>query len=1052
MRPSLLSSARSRTFKCLATLALLGPIGAGLAETPARAADPIQSVLYTVGTTTPVAGGANWDYLLWASGNLDGLMGRAFAVYSKPGSPAGPGTFTRVAIVRQETDAAVLASLLQQAQTLGASSGLLESDVDALFGRLRLPATASLPEKLAVVLRAALGDRDLYQRLLLLGRLHPAVTLGLGLGLAVAVPPGDTTFEVRRLDPAGREEGVVGRVTITTGAPVILPAPGAPLQVEPPPQQKALGHSNAQFQWTIPDPLKRLSVLNQGLDLYRVTRAYAEQQGWQLAPPPRGRLATLAASFPANSPEPDVKRVNRVPLFTPTETASPTLAFVVDDNDPATGARPFRNGEEFYYYLAARDVLGRNGDTSPGLRVRLCDRVMPQAPARVQVDNTLVSSGNAPAHQALRVRWETSPDSGDVITRFHVYRWRDAAGPLTDNLPADGHPNRIGVITPAPGESEWRFVDDGLLSPRMPADAGRTFFYTVRAEDDGACGGNLSPHSGPMFGVLRDREAPAAPAGQLQYTSCRPEVVKEGTGNRAAPGSDPAQAFFQLRCPRQDAAIRWVELYRGGQQAADLLARHVFVDGEMDFQFDWSLARSAVPEGSITFHCRAGSVSDGISGFVEQTGLVAPNGTLTQVSFRARTVCRSGTTGVFVPHPPGSTTSECVTIALTPPADASEVRVYRQTDSGERTLVSVSGSGPTNVQDCVSPPVGAQVCYFAQTVDSNGNASALAPIGNCLLVQGSAPLPTPFLLTPAPQGSVAAPLMVLRWICSPYGLARFRVYVASAAGERVDGPLSAQLGPRRGEEPGVIPAEGGDRSATFGEFESTVIGGAVGAGPQFAVPATIALNREYFIYVRAVARDGTLGPRSNLGKFRWSPPERLGPNVPWPAWPLPAASPADATIRAVRLPTDEYPAGVRIGAWARPSGTTTETGTFPGKIDPAQFLYPQAGGAPLLPVALYRYQVANAGFPSVSGDVLQVSPLIERLAHEQRSLPNGSTETILRDPFIEVLRPPGDAADSLVLRDTQPVLNGARYVYLVVCFDPVSHEIVRTIATNELEP
>ena len=33
----------------------------------------------------------------------------------------------------------------------------------------------------------------------------------------------------------------------------------------------------------------------------------------------------------------------------------------------------------------------------------------------------------------------------------------------------------------------------------------------------------------------------------------------------------------------------------------------------------------------------------------------------------------------------------------------------------------------------------------------------------------------------------------------------------------------------------------------------------------------------------------------------------------------------------------------------------------------------------LLPMVLYRQQVTNALFPKVSGDVVQVSPLIERL-------------------------------------------------------------------------
>jgi hypothetical protein len=97
---------------------------------------------------------------------------------------------------------------------------------------------------------------------------------------------------------------------------------------------------------------------------------------------------------------------------------------------------------------------------------------------------------------------------------------------------------------------------------------------------------------------------------------------------------------------------------------------------------------------------------------------------------------------------------------------------------------------------------------------------------------------------------------------------------------------------------------------------------------------------------------------------------------------------------------------------------------------------------------MYRYQVPNATFPRVSGDVVQVSPLMERIAYE-----NFGGGIRIHDRFIALEAPPaagGGLPVKIYLVDTQPVIAGARYAYLLVRL-AANREIDQVIQTNEVE-
>jgi hypothetical protein len=137
-----------------------------------------------------------------------------------------------------------------------------------------------------------------------------------------------------------------------------------------------------------------------------------------------------------------------------------------------------------------------------------------------------------------------------------------------------------GPIPHVPGQ-EWNsYLDDGVGAPSMPADASKTFWYTVRSEDDSACGGNLSPNSGPAFGVLRDRVGPAAPGGFIDLICRKPVVFERRWATTENKEQNQAFAYFNMVCDRKDPAIIWAEFYAFGLAPSNYIGRVHFKPGE----------------------------------------------------------------------------------------------------------------------------------------------------------------------------------------------------------------------------------------------------------------------------------------------------------------------------------------------------------------------------------------------------------------------------------------------------------------------------------------
>jgi hypothetical protein len=153
----------------------------------------------------------------------------------------------------------------------------------------------------------------------------------------------------------------------------------------------------------------------------------------------------------------------------------------------------------------------------------------------------------------------------------------------------------------------------------------------------------------------------------------------------------------------------------------------------------------------------------------------------------------------------------------------------------------------------------------------------------------------------------------------------------------------------------------------------------------------------------------------------------------------------------------------RRGDWKE--GTDLEmANSFPMFLTEG-FLKPAAPGSlsqpgeMLLPAVLYRQQVPSAKWPVVSGETIQVSPMIEKIAYNVTpplvGRPFGEWMA-LRDPHVGLVHrisPLGESYGQwmdLFLLDTQPVVRGAKYRYTLLRFHAGTGEIAEAIDCGEL--
>lgn len=1064
----------------LSSLLRVAAVLIGCALAGAAVGQPLENAVFTLGTTTLDNAGRSWAYLVMEPTEPGLLRDRKIAVYSKPGDPTAAAAYVRQSIFGLETETAVIQALLNRSGYLGDDLGLLTTRVDNLFAAVIPDKSIDLASKLSVVIRGAFDQPGQFGNLVLLGRLHPAVTFALGLGHAQVIPAGKTTFELRDFDVAKNQDlGVLGRVTITAGAPLIMPAPGRPALVT---DASGKGHLNAKLRWASSSELRRVALLSQGFDLFRVPRQAAEEAGFHTTTPTIAQLKANAQTVLVNAQPIFKTRDFDTDLQAADLGADPTTFFIADDNGLAkprpAGVAPvrFQNGEQFYYFVAARDLLSRDGYVSPGTLVTLCDRVPPNSPHMPVIENDYHYVGGTEV-QWLKVNWRpvTNVESGKHLLGYEVYRWSSPSEVLLfANNPVL---HRVSPLIPhVDGQAAYTFIDQGAGAPTAPADFDKTFWYTVRALDDGACdGGNYSANSPASFGVLRNRTGPAGPSGGPLIVCCHPEAIpgkRELSKLDASELGDTNMVPMDMVCKRVDNDVAWAEFYFTIlNRSTNFLGRFQFSPNSDAVVYRSWVGRDAIANtGGQRVYCRVGDGIGNISALVEVSTEGLPDiGVLTTFPFVAVTYCetvRVVTRGNSETRPNGQTCTTHrprpsgggvvvtnagidVTIVLTP--RTKEFKLYRRVDFGPLTLIK-QGPGDystvTNlvVTDFSMPANAGTICYFCQLFDEHGNGSPMTPLGPCVDVY--MPTATPLLNPLVALGDDSKPQMGIRWFCSAVGIERFEVLVATAPASMGGPPaiLSTELAPDSATHPNWCVTDPAPPATQydFAVYETSAPGLNFGPGPEFNLTVPVTSGQIYIVQIRTVAKGGTESQASKFKSFKWkAPPAAVGPEVPWPQRALIGVGGAPAEVYGERLADKLYPGvGVRVGEVLRRQLAANTVGTgrpnLRANVKPDALIFKDDQGVSLFPLAMYRYQVANASFPLVSGDLTQVTPLMESIALMPGLDISQQPCLLWKDPFVLANYSSGAFEQGggipVYLLDTQPVVRGAAYVYLLVRF------------------
>jgi hypothetical protein len=516
-------------------------------------AQPLNDLIFTVGTTISASPSQNWSYVLIGAPQPQLLAGKRFAIFSKPGFPTNAAAFTLRTTLFQQTDATAVNNLLNQSVMLNENLASLNDALNTLLHKVPGATNLPLAQKVLTAFSLAGSDPLMAQSVLLFAQLHPGLKLCAGQAFAEPIAA-TTTYEVRDVNLATGVAGdVLGRVTLTPGAPVVLPAPGFPFQVV---TNAPSDDRRIRLRWGTPDALRRLALLQYGFNVWRIPTNAALAGGFNVTPPTPAQLAS----------NPNFLRVNAAPVMTtkdyaplagpggPNDPSDRTTYFFADDNGRFHGGQPFMDGTNFYYFITARDLLGRDGFVSPVGLATACRRLPPLAPRNPRVQNT-VAPGTT-NQQRLLVTWAQNNGTNDLVAEYWVYRWPNPTMAMTNDLTPLS--NRVAVVLHVPGVSNNACLDNGPGAPGVAA--ANNFWYTVRAVSHGACVDLLSPHSPPAWGVLRERAAPPATTGEL-LGSCGTPVVAFQNFNMLvnAGGADSNHWNYRFTCQRRDRGIAWVE-------------------------------------------------------------------------------------------------------------------------------------------------------------------------------------------------------------------------------------------------------------------------------------------------------------------------------------------------------------------------------------------------------------------------------------------------------------------------------------------------------------
>lgn len=1019
---------------------------------------PLDSLSFLVGQPfRNTVDSRDYAFLRWR-----GVPPAAASIYGKPGLPTAAGTFTMAGTLAPQINPTVIATYANSMPAQVFDPVSFNNIIDSFFGEFIPAFDLNLADKLAMLILLGNDDPRVRQRLESLSVAEPFLAVCMGLAAVVPMPAAITTFELRT------PEAVIARVTVQTQQGSGLPAPPAPTQIL---ESGPTGHLNVKLRWNDHADMLRATPQSFGFDVFRIEKSFAESVDFHLQPPAQEIVIALRNDMPGL-----VKRINEGAILIPART-DPQASFIADDNGALFGeGQPFADGDAFYYYVAMRDLLGNPGPLSPGTLVTICKRQPPESPRRVEVSNYRVTGRIvADSKTHLRVSWRPHPSAETNPPRgYRISRWTNVADI------AGGTPLAVSAEEPhIPGKREYQFIDQEISGP---ADTAKTFWYSVEAIEETSCGDLSSGPSAPGFGALLDVTGPNATIGSIKASSSRLGINVANLGSVLLTlqnstnfnGPEGGVHHISVAVNRGNPNVRSFSLGYArplvtGNVIPEMLATVFFDDDNPIQTINQRIPSELFAENPPLFLWMRATDISGRSTYVQQPlSEFAPDNSriyLHAVNITYQSEEQFISTSTLAPNDfshrpvfPLTGALNPIELNFLPAPNAREYKLYKSIDGGPRVFVTQGPASETpgdvlHLSDASFPPYGGRICYFVQTFDKHGNPSPLARLG-CVDVAAKSPMPVPILEHAIPEGTAESPQVRLRWFCPPDGVERFMVHIGSDLTEvRRSQPNLTIPRPTfltaTGNVTGSVPPTliGG---INFRPYQTGRVGGNFGdptTPGQFEVVLNVAPGRDYQIFISSASSSGDLSEPSNQESFTWGIPTEDAPAlVPWPARMLPALDQGFLPQLAAEI-IDELGnfqgVGIRIGNYNLEIGQTDlgNMGNEVGNIHVRPPSYQQAigntvslfltnNGESVFPCVVYRYEFDSDTGEPVTGDIVQVTPLIDGL-WQRFDKPTG--RTTIYQPHIG-LHNNGFLTGGIYIRDAQPVIKGSTYRYLIACF------------------
>lgn len=283
--------------------------------------------------------------------------------------------------------------------------------------------------------------------------------------------------------------------------------------------------------------------------------------------------------------------------------------------DAGPSRAPWRDGDEFAWFVVAIDLAGNAGEPSQAGFGFVCDRMPARIPRHLNAANAFQAVGPHPRQQVIQLHWDSDDAEDHRPIRFEVFR---GAGELPAIASTNEPPAAWKVAdVPVPAQGQNVAWTDVSLYPILdPTLYGRGFWYAVRSVRETQCGPVSSALCPPVFVNVRRFDAPDAPVGELGIQCPRVVVLPPNPnfGIEALDRPDLATRHYRLSFRRRDAGVAWVEvMIDSGLNGASPLESPQLRYGESQDEviFDFGLPRSAGVDPVPRVRAVAGSLFGG---------------------------------------------------------------------------------------------------------------------------------------------------------------------------------------------------------------------------------------------------------------------------------------------------------------------------------------------------------------------------------------------------------------------------------------------------------